>query len=337
MQAIDRTAPTLPLMPTTPARQTHDYVRHGTTSLFAAFDVGSGSVIAQHDRQHRHQEFLRFLKLIDTEVLKDLDLHRPAPGAGQLRHPQDPTGAQLAAPPSAVPPALHPDQQLLAEPGRALVRRAHHPQAAPIRHRSVTELEADVRRWITRWNANPKPFVWTNQPTRSSRPSPPTAAESTTHDTRSPASRPSGSRPPTAGPPPAGRAPVDRICARTSGAVTSSKPNSWPIAAPDRFDDLLGAAGHWGSGQPVESRAPHHRHRTSGRGRGPNTGPSYATDTTDLRLRSHSPHGDLVSHHLKGAPGLARTWPSTSHILAVQGHLSARQRAFSPINDEAPG
>jgi hypothetical protein len=48
MQAIDRTAPTLPIMPTTPARMTHDYVRHGTTSLFAALDLGPGSVIAQH-------------------------------------------------------------------------------------------------------------------------------------------------------------------------------------------------------------------------------------------------------------------------------------------------
>lgn len=60
MQAIDRTAPILPIMPTTPARMTHDYIRHGTTSLFAAFDISSGSVIAQHYRRHRHQEFLRF-------------------------------------------------------------------------------------------------------------------------------------------------------------------------------------------------------------------------------------------------------------------------------------
>ena len=62
MQALDRTAPILPMMPTTPARLTHDYVRHGTTSLFAALDVASGSVIAQHYRRHRHQEFLRFLE-----------------------------------------------------------------------------------------------------------------------------------------------------------------------------------------------------------------------------------------------------------------------------------
>jgi hypothetical protein len=54
---------------------THDYVRNGTTSLFAALDLASGSVIAQPYRRHRHQEFLRFLKLIDSAVPKDLDLH----------------------------------------------------------------------------------------------------------------------------------------------------------------------------------------------------------------------------------------------------------------------
>src|ERR1700722_12082660 len=75
IQALDRTAPCLPMLPTTPARMTHDYVRNGTTSLFAAFDLASGSVIAQPYRRHRHQEFLRFLKLIDAAVPKGLDLH----------------------------------------------------------------------------------------------------------------------------------------------------------------------------------------------------------------------------------------------------------------------
>src|ERR1700759_1531276 len=75
IQALDRTAPVLPMLPTTPERRTHDYVRYGTTSLFAAYDLASGSVIAQSYRRHRPQEFLRFLKLIDTAVPKDLDLH----------------------------------------------------------------------------------------------------------------------------------------------------------------------------------------------------------------------------------------------------------------------
>lgn len=62
------------MLPTTPARMTHDYARHGTTSL-PAFGVASGSVIAQHYRRHRHQEFLRFLKLIDQAVPDGLDRH----------------------------------------------------------------------------------------------------------------------------------------------------------------------------------------------------------------------------------------------------------------------
>jgi transposase len=74
IQALDRIAPCLPMLPTTPERRTHDYVRHGTTSLFAAYDLSSGSVIAQHYRRHRHQEFLRFLKVIDAAVPKSMDL-----------------------------------------------------------------------------------------------------------------------------------------------------------------------------------------------------------------------------------------------------------------------
>ncbi|CAO5254509.1 hypothetical protein FAGKG844_690004 [Frankia sp. AgKG'84/4] len=72
IQALDRTAPVLP---GTPARMTHDYVRHGTTSLFAALDLRPGAVIAQSYRRHRHQEFLRFLKLIDASAPKEYDLH----------------------------------------------------------------------------------------------------------------------------------------------------------------------------------------------------------------------------------------------------------------------
>src|SRR5438132_5434382 len=75
MQALDRTAPMLPMMPGAPGRKTHDYVRHGTTSLFAALDIATGKVIGQHQRRHRHQEFLRFLKTIDANTPKDLDLH----------------------------------------------------------------------------------------------------------------------------------------------------------------------------------------------------------------------------------------------------------------------
>jgi hypothetical protein len=75
MQALDRSATVLPMMPGVPGRQTHDYVRYGTTSLFAALDIATGKVIGQHQRRHRHQEFLRFLKTIDANTPPGLDLH----------------------------------------------------------------------------------------------------------------------------------------------------------------------------------------------------------------------------------------------------------------------
>jgi transposase len=149
IQAIDRTAPILPVMPTTPARMTHDYVRHGTTSLFAAFDISSGSVIAQHYRRHRHQEFLRFLKLIDASVPQDYATHKtPKIKEWLLRHPRfhlhfTPTSGSW----------LNLVERWFAELTNRKLRRSAH--------RSVTELEADVRKWINEWNTNPKPFIWT--------------------------------------------------------------------------------------------------------------------------------------------------------------------------------
>ena len=158
IQALDRTAPCLPILPTTPGRRTHDYVRHGTTSLFAAYDLASGSVIAQHYRRHRHQEFLRFLKLIDTAVPKDLDLHlvldnyathkTPAIKDWLLKHPRfhldfTPTSSSW----------LNLAGRWFAELTSRKLRRSAH--------RSVTELETDIRKWINEWNKEPKPFVWT--------------------------------------------------------------------------------------------------------------------------------------------------------------------------------
>jgi transposase len=158
IQALDRTAPILPGMPTTPERMTHTYTRHGTTSLFAALDVASGSVIAQHFRRHRHQEFLRFLKTIDAAVPAELDLHlicdnyathkAPAIKKWLLRHPRfhlhfTPTSASW----------LNLVERWFAELTNRKLRRSAH--------RSVTELEADIRRWINKWNADPNPFVWT--------------------------------------------------------------------------------------------------------------------------------------------------------------------------------
>src|ERR671910_1249019 len=88
IQALDRTAPSLPLLPTTPARRTHDYVRNGTTSLFAALDVASGKVISQVHRRHRHQEFLKFLGTIDRNVPAELDVHLICDNYGTHKTPE---------------------------------------------------------------------------------------------------------------------------------------------------------------------------------------------------------------------------------------------------------
>ena len=127
IQAIDRTAPCLPILPATPARRSHDYVRNGTTSLFAALNVATGQVIASHHRQHRHQEFLKFLKAIDATTPPACTCTYPR----QRRHPQNPRGQEL--------PIRHPRFHIHFVPTSSswlysgmLVRRAHQPQAAPL-------------------------------------------------------------------------------------------------------------------------------------------------------------------------------------------------------------
>ena len=121
IQALDRTQPGLPMKKGRLGTMTHDYKRHGTTTLFAALNVLDGTVIGRNMARHRHQEFIRFLNAIDAEV--------PA-GQGrprhprQLRRPQAPEGARLARPPPALHLPLHPDLRLLAQRRRGLLRQA---------------------------------------------------------------------------------------------------------------------------------------------------------------------------------------------------------------------
>lgn len=75
IQALDRTQPILPFAPGIPERRTHDYMRHGTTTLFAALDIGTGEVIGELHRRHRSSEFLQFLRTIDANVPADLEVH----------------------------------------------------------------------------------------------------------------------------------------------------------------------------------------------------------------------------------------------------------------------
>ena len=128
VQALDRTAPILPMRPGTAGEATHDYVRHGTTTLFAALEVATGKVTDACLPRHRHQEFLRFLKQV-AKAYPRVKLHIVV---RQLRHPQTPEGAGLAGPQPADHAALHPDLRVLAEHGRDLLRH-HHPPGHPPR------------------------------------------------------------------------------------------------------------------------------------------------------------------------------------------------------------
>jgi transposase len=129
VQALDRTAPILPLLPGTRQRASHDDARHGTTNLYAALEVAAGKVITQLTARHRAVEF----QLPGPGRQAGAGWLRPPGDLRQLLDPQDARHPALAAGPSSCAPALHPDLQLVAEPGRALVRRADQ-QVAAARH-----------------------------------------------------------------------------------------------------------------------------------------------------------------------------------------------------------
>jgi hypothetical protein len=128
IQALDRTQPGLPLKKGRLGTRTHDYKRNGTTTLFAALSMLDGKVIGDCMQRHRHQEFIRFLKRIDSQTPAET---RPASHHRQLRNSQTSAGPSLAAAPSSLPSAFHPNLQLLVEPRRALVPRDHRQAPAP--------------------------------------------------------------------------------------------------------------------------------------------------------------------------------------------------------------
>ena len=129
IQALDRSQPVLPMMPGMPERRTHDYLRHGITSLFAAFNIADGTVISELHRRHRAIEFRKFLTAIDKAVPADLDVHLVCDNYATHNTARD---QDLARPAPALPRPLHPDRLVLDEPGRALVRPADR-QADPPR------------------------------------------------------------------------------------------------------------------------------------------------------------------------------------------------------------
>jgi transposase len=157
VQALDRTAPVLPLMPGTPERRTHDYTRYGTTNLYAALDVASGNVIADLTPRHRAEEFRRFLNLIEANVPAELDVHvivdnssthkSPTIQRWLVRHPRftlhfTPTYSSW----------LNLVERWFAELTNKWLRRGTH--------RSVRQLTASIRTWVRTWNDDPRPFIW---------------------------------------------------------------------------------------------------------------------------------------------------------------------------------
>jgi len=157
IQALDRSAPVLPLMPGVPERHTHDYVRSGTTNLYAALDLASGQVIADMTPRHRAEEFRRFLNLIDASVPAQLEVHvvldnssthkTPSIQRWLLRHPRftlhfTPTYSSW----------LNLVERWFAELTTKWIKRSAH--------RSVSDLVKSIRTWIANWNDEPKPYVW---------------------------------------------------------------------------------------------------------------------------------------------------------------------------------
>src|ERR1700675_1982644 len=158
VQALNRTEPILPLAPGIPARQSHDYERHGVTSLFAAMDVASGVTISTCYRRHWHQEFLRFLSETEDNLPAKLDVHLVMDNYGThkvakvrswlARHPRyhvhfTPTSGSW----------LNLVERLFAEVTERCVRRGSHT--------AVRVLEKAMLGYLDQRNRNPKPFIWT--------------------------------------------------------------------------------------------------------------------------------------------------------------------------------
>lgn len=158
IQALDRTQPVLPMRPGQAERRTHDYTRHGTTTLFAALNAKSGEIIGECHPRHRAREFRRFLDTIDAAVPATLDVHLIVDNASThktplihrwlARHPRvhvhfTPTGSSW----------INLVERWFAALTEKQLRRGVH--------RSTRELEAAIRRYIEITNARPKPFVWT--------------------------------------------------------------------------------------------------------------------------------------------------------------------------------
>ena len=158
IQALDRTRPVLPLRPGLPERQTHDYIRHGTTTLFAALNILDGSVIGACQPQHRHAEFIQFLERIDRSVSRRLAIHLVLDNYGTHKHPEvrrwfvdHPRFHVHFVPTSSS--WLNLIERWFAEISRKRIRRGTF--------RSVPDLIRAIMQYVRENNRNPRPFIWT--------------------------------------------------------------------------------------------------------------------------------------------------------------------------------
>ncbi len=158
IQALDRTAPMLPLRPGIPERQTHDYIRHGTTTLFAALNVLDGTVIGTCEPRHRHTEFMKFLSRIDGSIPRRLAIHLVLDNYGTHKHPEvrqwitdHPRFHVHFVPTSSS--WLNLVERWFAEISRKRIRRGTF--------RSVPQLIRAIMEYLRENNRNPRPFIWT--------------------------------------------------------------------------------------------------------------------------------------------------------------------------------
>ena len=157
IQALDRTQPTLPMAPGHAEQRTHDYVRHGTTSLFAALNTSTGEVVGQYYSRHRHQEFLQFLNKI-TRAYPDQELHLVMDNYATHKHPK--VRAWFDAHPQVTPHFTPTSASWLnmVEIWFGIIERQALRRGT---FRSIRELTGKIRAFINGWNPRAEPFVWT--------------------------------------------------------------------------------------------------------------------------------------------------------------------------------
>lgn len=159
IQALDRTAPILPLRPGLPERQTHDYKRHGTTTLFAAFNILNGKVIGSCLPRHRGREFVKFLTQLENEVPPDRDVHlildnystHKSAAVKRWLKPARRRRFHFHFTPTSSSWLNQVERWFGLITERMIRRGTFH---------SVKELERSIYQWLANWNGDPQPFIW---------------------------------------------------------------------------------------------------------------------------------------------------------------------------------